>query len=560
MKKIIVFISILLISSSLFSQKIILIDYDTETGVIKDMFGGNKGGEDEKAKPFLDEIGIKDIRIHDYHKDGGDYYFYSDFWNKNTDGSFIDINTSFDPANMSHYHWQKTDNIVEKIINNNFSVYFRIGTSFPNPQYILQPQYPPSNTGGTSTDFSKFAQLATNTVKHYNNGWNNGFHYNIEYWEIWNEPGGLFWKGNPVQFRKMYKAVSTAIKKDNPDVKVGALGAVFTTTLGINTVYREGFIEYCHNENLALDFYSWHAYNVSNPYGIKQLSTTIRNILDSNGFANTESHITEINSELGDGLQALINSPQGAAYYLSLMLTAQESDIDKMLIYPANCLITEHRNGPFTLTKSAYGMKAFTLLKNNTPIIVQSSGNEVITDDLDDETLNFMTLAAKDANNEKLYIIVSNFVSTNSEYQINITNLPWSGTHATRVVKNIITETDNFTETTSILPQGITTVNINNMTSPSVLLLRLEADKTSSIEQSENFKISVYPNPNSGKFTIMGDNIKEIAVMTIDGKIIKQINVNQLKYDLDISEQPNASYFIKIVTKNKTFIEKVIVR
>ena len=29
-----------------------------------------------------------------------------------------------------------------------------------------------------------------NVIKHYNSGWANGYHYNIKYWEIWNEPDG----------------------------------------------------------------------------------------------------------------------------------------------------------------------------------------------------------------------------------------------------------------------------------------------------------------------------------------------------------------------------------
>ena len=46
-------------------------------------------------------------------------------------------------------------------------------------------------------DFEKWAHVCLNIVKHYNGGWDNGFHDQIKYWEIWNEPdGSAFWTGN----------------------------------------------------------------------------------------------------------------------------------------------------------------------------------------------------------------------------------------------------------------------------------------------------------------------------------------------------------------------------
>ena len=31
-------------------------------------------------------------------------------------------------------------------------------------------------------------EVCKHIVMHYNDGWNDGYHYNIAYWEIWNEP------------------------------------------------------------------------------------------------------------------------------------------------------------------------------------------------------------------------------------------------------------------------------------------------------------------------------------------------------------------------------------
>ncbi|MBI4578450.1 MAG: hypothetical protein HY718_02035 [Planctomycetes bacterium] len=44
----------------------------------------------------------------------------------------------------------------------------------------------PFHWGGK--DFAKWAKICVNIIRHYNEGWADGFHYNIRYWEIWNEP------------------------------------------------------------------------------------------------------------------------------------------------------------------------------------------------------------------------------------------------------------------------------------------------------------------------------------------------------------------------------------
>ena len=559
-KQILIIFSIALINVSLFGQKYITIDFSVETGYIKDIYGGNKGTDTLEAIPYLHEIGIKHIRTHDYHG-GADYFYYSNFWNKDGAGNFIDINTNFDPANPADYYWGDTDTKLESIIENNFSAYFRIGASYPNSNFILQPMIPPSNSSASPLNFSKFAQLSANTVNHYNNNWDNGFEYGVQYWEIWNEPGGLFWDGNPFQFYLMYKEISSAIKSENPNIKIGAPGAVPTTTLGINTEYREGFIEFCNAENLALDFYSWHVYGLKNPYGLNQISSEIRTILDDNNFTETESHISEINAELDDNLHNLIVSSKGAAYYLSLMLTAQESDIDMFLLYPAVGLIKPNINIPgYTWTKSAYAMKAFEIMNDSTPVIVQSTGNEVVENDLNDTTLNFMVFAAKDTLNSKLFMLVSNFASTNSNYQIELSNLPWYSEYETKITKNVITNTDNFTESILTLPVGVNNFNIFDMESPSVLFLRMEPIIVSNIINGKNAEVNIYPNPTTGIIIVDGSYMDNIEVLNVYGQTVKIILPKNQKCKVDISNQAKGTYFIKVRTSCEIVVKKLVLK
>ena len=47
-------------------------------------------------------------------------------------------------------------------------------------------------------DHNKFADLCAGMIKHYDKGWANGVRYNVEYYEIWNEPNaGGDWNPDP---------------------------------------------------------------------------------------------------------------------------------------------------------------------------------------------------------------------------------------------------------------------------------------------------------------------------------------------------------------------------
>lgn len=560
MKNLFILFLILLCKPSIFCQKIINVDASLDIGVVKDIFGGNKGGEQVEQSDFLHKIGIKDIRIHDYHPEGGDYFYYTDFWNKNDDGTAIDINNDFDPSNTDHYRWTETDQLVKSILDNDFEIYFRIGTSYPNPDYILQAQVPPVDETGMM-DFTKFAQLATNTVRHYNAGWNNGFEYDIKYWEIWNEPGGLFWNGTPIQFYKMYQAVSDSIKNSFPEIKVGALGAVPATTLGANKAYKEDFIEYCNVNDVNLDFYSWHIYGLKNPYALKQLGIEARRLLDDNGFPDAESHITEINDELTIEIEDLINSSKGAAYFLSLMLTAQESEIDKMLIYPSQSLIkSTFTSTEFEMTKSALAMEAFEYFRVTTPIQLSSSGNELVTD-IDDESLNLMMYAGINNEDDKIGLLISNLNSEHNEFIINIANLPWSETHPSRLTKTTITKNTADIESVEVIPQGVSMFVVENLVSPAVTYLQVSPALASDIKDTEAKPgLKIAPNPTAGVLNLMTDSIIEsIDIYNIQGR--KMLSQKKNSRRIDIGDLTSGQYIAYIKLKNSnSIVKKFIVK
>lgn len=59
-------------------------------------------------------------------------------------------------------------------------MYYRLGTSIEHSRnkYFTDP---PSDAG-------KWIDVVSNVIRHYTEGKWNGYRYDIEYWEIWNDP------------------------------------------------------------------------------------------------------------------------------------------------------------------------------------------------------------------------------------------------------------------------------------------------------------------------------------------------------------------------------------
>jgi len=107
---------------------------------------------------------------------------------KNGNASIIFPNWNADPEKPASYNFAPTDKVLAAIYKTGGEVYYRIGRSWG------------ANNVDPPPDFDKYANVVKHVAMHYNQGWANGFHYNIRYWEFWNEPEALFWSGTPDQF------------------------------------------------------------------------------------------------------------------------------------------------------------------------------------------------------------------------------------------------------------------------------------------------------------------------------------------------------------------------
>ena len=83
---------------------------------------------------------------------------------------------------------------------------------------------------------------------------------------------------------------------------------------------------------------------------------------------------------------------------------------------------------------------------------------------------------------------------------------------------------------------------------------------------SDHSKIELFPNPNTGRFSLNVEFINRkdisVSVYNILGKIVYNFNdkqVLQSKYQLDLSEFSSGIYYLQIITKDNLYLKKVVV-
>jgi hypothetical protein len=172
----------------------------------------------------------------------------------------------------------------------------------------------------------KWAAVCIGIIRHYNEGWANGFHHNIRYWEIWNEPENrpAMWSGTDDDYLRLYRTAATAIKKRFPALKVGgpALGNSGSFVKGefVPTEFARNFLAMCRKEKVPLNFFSWHCYT-ADPAELSARSRAIRIVLDSEGFTETENHLNEWNYLPGNSWEPIMRagSPVARQHFLEEM-------------------------------------------------------------------------------------------------------------------------------------------------------------------------------------------------------------------------------------------------
>jgi len=454
---------VLSLNTLVFAQdKIIIVDFNTNLGRLKNLNGIN--GIPGNALQGYKDAGFYLVRTHP-RGDNTDYDAYTTFFNKST----MLFNQNFDPTNPDNYNWTLPDASIASIENNGFKTYFRIGVPWPGR---TTPTAPPLDPDGIN--FTKFAEICKRTVMHYNEGWDNGFHYGIQYWEIWNEPDGRFWDGTPQQFYRLYEASANAIKSLDSDLMVGGPSVTPGAIVPKDPEYFPDFLSDLRDNNAPLDFFSWHLYKVYDPYKVKEHSEYVRKTLDQYGFYKTESHLNEINIDLGGSRSQDLNSPKGAAYVASTLITLQFSPVDELMWFRGQShgmgIFDSDVAGEPRYRWNGLPFKMMNYMVKETPVRIAALGADTVSVDK-----NFMVLAGKSENKRKVYLIVSNYAGSIQDFTVSLTNLPWDERGEIELTTNIVNEANFFTESIESFTGSSTILKtLTDSESPSVYLLRFQ--------------------------------------------------------------------------------------
>lgn len=81
---------------------------------------------------------------------------------------------------------------------------------------------------------------------------------------------------------------------------------------------------------------------------------------------------------------------------------------------------------------------------------------------------------------------------------------------------------------------------------------------------NNNSIINIYPNPTNGKFTIeMNDLLKQVqhdvSIYNVIGEKVFQFEINNPKFEIDISKQPAGVYLLKLQTEQGIVTKKLII-
>ncbi len=289
-------------------------------------------------------------------------------------GKFVDVRNIFplwelDENDPRSYDFTFTDEYLRCIDQSGAKPFYRLGETIDHG-YLKAHVRPPE-------DFAKWARVCANIVRHYNEGWANGFRYGIEYWEIWNEPENPpMWTGTEEAFFGLYRETANLLKKEFPYVKVGgyaSCGVYAAFNENADDFYRsflrwfDDFLAYIKTPETSspLDFFSWHIYS-SNPAEVLSHARYCREKLDAAGLKDVECILDEWNWS-GEDMFRTMRDMTGASFVADVMCRLQQTDdVSAACYYDAQPdqafggMFLRHTDQP---SRAYYALKAFGRLR-----------------------------------------------------------------------------------------------------------------------------------------------------------------------------------------------------
>lgn len=312
------------------------VDFSQNAGSIKPLHGINNSPLTHgQVLPELRDAGIPYCRLHDiFGRFGG--------------GPYVDIPNVFpnfdaDPNDPASYDFTFTDAYLKGLTATGMKPIYRLGVTIENYQSLKAYRiFPPK-------DFEKWAKICEMIIRHYTQGWNDGFHYDMKYWEIWNEPENpQMWKGTREEFFELYRIAANHLKKEFPDLKIGGFAScgfyAVTRPESQKNEFQKSFLLWFDSflayvtapeTKAPLDFFSWHLY-ATDPDEIAVHAAYVEEKLKEHHLEGVESVFDEWNYiEWGKTTYDDMKEMPGAAFVGAAFSLMQESGIDLATYYDA---------------------------------------------------------------------------------------------------------------------------------------------------------------------------------------------------------------------------------
>ena len=317
------------------------VDFTSVVGKMKPMHATNNGPavqlkalENGTLHPFNNNLyefkraGIPYARTHDAS-------FYATYGGEH----IVDVNMIFtdfdaDPTDPASYDFALTDEYLRVIELSGAKCYYRLGSKIEHwsKKYNTLPP----------KDFHKWAVVCEHIIRHYTEGWAEGFHMDIEYWEIWNEPDldaddsahKRCWGGTKAMFFDLYEIAAKHLKAKFPHLKIGG-----PAVAGVGS-WAEDFLHEMKKRNVPMDFFSWHVYSAT-VEKVRDRIALARKLMDEAGYTEAESILNEWNYVKGWVGDEWIYSLKmekglkGASFIAANMLMAQNEPLDILMYYDA---------------------------------------------------------------------------------------------------------------------------------------------------------------------------------------------------------------------------------
>ena len=314
----------------------LIVDFSKTVGKMKPMHSVNNGpvykfASDQRVTNIdaYRAAGIPYARTHDASFEslyGGEHI---------VDVNMIFTDFSKDPNDPASYDFVLTDEYMQVIEAGGAKVFYRLGSKIEHWQKKYNTLPPP--------DFHKWAVICEHIIRHYTEGWADGFHMDIEYWEIWNEPdldeddskNKRCWGGTAKEFHELFGITFKHLKACFPHLKIGG-----PATAGLKSRWLEGFFNFLAENDIKPDFFSWHEY----AFTVEKFQHQIRlarKWLDKYGLYETESILNEWNYVKGwhddDWIYSLktMKGLKGSALIASVICMAQYEPLDNLMFYDA---------------------------------------------------------------------------------------------------------------------------------------------------------------------------------------------------------------------------------